>query len=241
MKSRIVTALVAVAVAATLPAAANAQDITSIGATWANPVGGQNVAVNNAGSPIEVSWGNNNPGTRSAYTFAAAGVPITYGAGTPFALGTFTHENFPIPLPGLTSVDLRIAYSIGGAVPANFTDSWTLIHEETPNTAPCLYAGGPACADRVSFNLTTGAAPTAFFYGGLNYQVTLIGFGDSAPVAGLDPSFITQEGRSNPTQLWARIDAVPPTNTVPEPATMTLLATGLAGLASMRRRRNRKS
>ncbi|NUR33112.1 MAG: PEP-CTERM sorting domain-containing protein [Gemmatimonadaceae bacterium] len=33
---------------------------------------------------------------------------------------------------------------------------------------------------------------------------------------------------------------VPPTTTVPEPMTMTLVATGLAGIALMRRRKTRR-
>jgi hypothetical protein len=238
MKVQLGSAMIALAVAAALPASASAQDITAIDADWSNTVGGQNIAIDNAASPISVSWGNTVASglSRSAYTFQTSAVPILF-TGNPFQLGTFTHSNFTIPNgTGISSVDLLLGFNIAGATPSVFSDSWTLNHEETSNSSlPCAYPGGPSCADRVTFNLTSGSAPTAFEYNGLNYQVTVIGFGDTAEDAALEPAFVTFEAQNNSTFLWARIDAVP-TNTVPEPATMVLLATGLAGLASTRRR-----
>ncbi|HRP07804.1 MAG TPA: THxN family PEP-CTERM protein [Gemmatimonadales bacterium] len=248
---KITPAILAAAFAAAPFASGSAQDITSISATFANSVPASNTSIDNSDADaIQVCW----PSTVSAdcstlgtadnlsgYMFERANTSITPVIGSPFALGTFTHFNFPVSLasPGpLTSVDLIFSFSIDGATPGNFGDTWTLSHEETNNaTSPCPYAGGDPCADRVTFAIAGGGAPTPFSIGGTNYILSLFGFGATADLASLNPAFITFENQANETQLWAQITEAPPTSTVPEPATMTLLATGLAGMAAARKRR----
>ena len=94
-------------------------------------------------------------------------------------LGTFTHRNFTVTDPSLTSVqlDVVLVLNVDGVQtgPLNFT--FTFNHVETPNNptppATCPYPtpAGEGCTDRVTFCLRT--QPTTFNVGGVDYTLSM--------------------------------------------------------------------
>ena len=71
------------------------------------------------------------------------------------------------------------------------------------------------------------AGGDTFTIGGIVYTLTLIGFGNTSTT--LQDSFLSEEGGTTDTFLWARITAVDtPPNPTPEPAPLALLALGLS-------------
>ena len=107
--------------------------IASVDGDWSNYVGGAGTVNINNTSPTggSIRWGSGGS-SQSGYDFAAVALPIiAQSDGTNFALGTFTHLNFPINAgTSITAVDLTV--SLGNAFTTSATFHYD--HNETPNT-----------------------------------------------------------------------------------------------------------
>lgn len=239
------------ALAAAQPASAQI-NITSTTASWSqvctaqaacNVPGAGTTTTNgittvNTGSPISITWPRYGDArdaqfTPSSYQFTLF-APGIVTIGSTFVLGVFTHNNFDIPTdPARTLGSATLAYQLGitGAVPSTYGESFQFSHNETPNSGPCL-VGAPPCADIVTF--VPNAVSGGFILGGQQYLIDILGFGTTPATPTLQ--FVSPEGQSNTTNLYARITTP---NVVPEPSTYALMAAGLAGIFALRRRNQR--
>jgi uncharacterized repeat protein (TIGR01451 family) len=234
MKKSFVSALVSALVALVLTGTASAAQISylSINGIWHDPVdnlpGSQpNDPVITNGIPTSsIRWGTTSGTPQSGYDFTATlPPPQTFPGPIPFfSLGTFTHRNFEVSNPSLTSVqlDVVLVLSVDGVQtgPLNFT--FTFNHEETPNNAtPCPYPTPPGegCTDRVT--IVASAQPTTFNVDGVDYTLSMSFLVDGNPVS----EFITREGgTTNTSGLVGQFIPGTPALTVQKsgPATMNV-------------------
>src|SRR6185436_13672295 len=86
----------------------------SIQGIWHDPI--DNMPGSQPGDPVitngtptsSISWGQTSGTPQSGYDFTAALPPPTTYPGPSFSFGTFTHRNFAVNSPSLTSVQLDI-------------------------------------------------------------------------------------------------------------------------------------
>jgi len=199
---RCVSASLSALVALFLAGGASAAEITysSVTGVWHDPVDnlpgsqpGDPVITN--GSPTSIiRWGDTS-GSQSGYDFTAT-IPPPFDLPGPipfFSLGSFTHRNFEVDDPSLTSVqlDVLLAISVDGVPRPPLTFTFTFNHEETPNNLmPCPYPTpvGEGCTDRVT--IVASPTPTTFNVDGVDYTLSMSFLNNGNPVS----EFITREG-----------------------------------------------
>ncbi len=215
----------------TRSAAAQSQvTFTSAVANWHDAT--DNVPGVQPGDPVitngvptsSISWGTTSGTPQSGYD-----VTITIPDPLKFPVATFSHRNFAVSDPSLTSVQLDIIldFTVNGVQTGPLTFTFTFHHEETPNNLnPCPYPTPPGegCTDRVTFFDVPN--PTTFTVGGKTYTMSMTFLdANGNPVS----EFITREGGVvNTAQLNGSFVLVPPVLEVTKsgPATMTIGQSG---------------
>jgi hypothetical protein len=226
---------------ATVPAYGADFSLSSSSGTWTGTNGGSDV---NGIGTNEVRWGIPVEADQSGLRFEGIG-NLDFDIDETINLGTLTHFNNPIIGSSAASgatLELGLEFST-----PSLSDSFTFAFDidETPNSEPCSYPSDPGnpCSDRISF---PASFPTeSFSFNGDNYTVELLGFGSNA--GDITSGFISQEGGSNTTDLFAQITLDPtstpepgpnpnPGNPTKTPEPMTFSGLGLIGLYVIRRR-----
>ena len=220
-----------VVVGAVTPVKAAIFSIDTVDGDWANalPVAAVTVANSGPGGGLSTARWGDTTGQQSGYDFLSAATPLNANSdGTPFALGAFTHHNFPVFPPSLDSIDLGLTVEDIGIF--SVTTAFNIAHNETSNDP-----GPPESNDIVT--ILNPVVNTPFSYLGDDYFFNLLGFSEDGGGT-ISTVFNTEEDARNVATLYATITRE--RVSVPEPATMLLMGIGMAGLMGSRIRNTGK-
>lgn len=197
------------------------------------------VANNDAGANATIDWGTPAFGSfTSRFTFD--GVGSDGGAGfsvnneDPFLIGNFSYRNGTINSgTGINGVDLSILLTLTS--PIGVVDNYGFDFDitNTPNTT------GNAVLDGDIVTVNNPLASTVFIYNDVEYTLQILGFSNDGGNT-ITTDFSSPEEACARAGLYAKITSdfqqLPP---VPEPATISLLGLGLAGIVATRLRKRR--
>ena len=203
---------------------ADALNLSNINGTWTNPVGGVNLT--GVGTSV-VTWGDG-AAPDSGYTFGAGPNINGVTLNTPVFLGTFTHNNQPIPSgTAISAIDFNLSFNTNGT-PVLISAVFDFLHNETSN----LTGTSPADDDIVT--ITTPIVNVSINQGTDWYFFNLLGFSKDGG-ATFSNVYSSPEGGNNSAALYGRLTAT----AVPAPSSLFLMSTALFGFAVNQWRRRR--
>lgn len=249
MKLKTFLPLLAVALPVFLPGASEALPFSySLNGTFNNPVGSNNMAVSGVGTN-QISYGQTLD--QSSITFTTSSInQSVLNFGQLFPLAYLAFDNTPIgPIEGApTSISLDMAFNL--PAPYNQTASLTRSYDIGIVTTP-----GADVDDTLMLPDFSSAAPIWFSWGdastgiyGAQLRLETFSLVNTSAFTPID-NWSVPEGETDHIVLGAQFTqpvlmmapAQPPTSTVPEPSTLVLLGTGLAGYAATGLRKRSKS
>ena len=142
-----------------------------------------------------VSWGLTYPGGfQSAYHFAGVGSISCRLDGSSFAIGTFTHYNYPIYRYTIRSATLKVTLGINGQ---NIEVEINFGHYETPNTG-----GNDNAPDYVY--IINGQSTKTITIGSISYVLNVLGFFQNGQVV---KQLATVENQTSSAELYCQLVA----------------------------------